>query len=178
MGDAEPMASTPLPASTVTDTPRRISRGRLFRKYLILILSLVMIALLASSAISIYLTYQETKSALASLQHEKAVGAASRIEQYIRQIEQQLAYAALPQLDANDVELRRIEFLKLLRQAPEVTDISQLDAEGREQIAVSRLGMDSINSGKDRSGEPAFHNAGVGSRGSVRCISARRPSRI
>ncbi len=159
MGDAEPMASTPLPAPAVTDTPRRISRGRLFRKYLILILSLVMIALLASSAISIYFTYQETKSALASLQHEKAVGAASRIEQYIRQIEQQLAYAALPQLDANDVELRRIEFLKLLRQAPEVTDISQLDAEGREQIAVSRLGMDSINSGKDRSDEPAFRNA-------------------
>ena len=29
----------------------------------------------------------------------------------------------------------------------------------REQIAVSRLGMDSINSGKDRSDEPAFRNA-------------------
>ncbi len=155
------MASTPLPApaTATAAAPRRISRGRLFRKYLILILSLVMIALLASSAISIYFTYQETKSALASLQHEKAIGAASRIEQYIHQIEQQLAYAALPQLDANDVELRRIEFLKLLRQAPEVTDISQLDAEGHEQIAVSRLGMDNINSGKDRSTEPAFLNA-------------------
>ncbi len=153
------MASTPLPAPEMVAAPRRISRGRLFRKYLILILSLVMIALLASSAISIYFTYQETKSALASLQHEKAIGAASRIEQYIHQIEQQLAYAALPQLDANDVELRRIEFLKLLRQAPEVTDISQLDAEGREQIAVSRLGMDNINSGKDRSKEDAFLNA-------------------
>jgi signal transduction histidine kinase/HAMP domain-containing protein/predicted transcriptional regulator with HTH domain len=153
------MASTPLPAAVVAAVPRRTSRGRLFRKYLILILSLVMIALLASSAISIYFTYQETKSALADLQHEKAVGAASRIEQYIHQIEQQLSYAALPQLDANDVELRRIEFLKLLRQAPEVTDISQLDATGHEQIAVSRLGMDSINSGKDRSDEPAFRNA-------------------
>jgi len=118
-----------------------------------------MIALLASSAISIYFTYQETKSALANLQHEKAVGAASRIEQYIHQIEQQLAYAALPQLDANDVELRRIEFLKLLRQAPEVTDISQLDAQGHEQIAVSRLGMDNVGSGKDRSDEPAYRNA-------------------
>ncbi|MEP6943608.1 MAG: GAF domain-containing protein, partial [Betaproteobacteria bacterium] len=156
------MASTPLPsplpqaASVPTQHARR---GRLFRKYLLLILSLVMIALLASSAISLYFTYQETKSALASLQQEKAVGAASRIEQYIRQIEQQLSYAALPQLDANDVELRRIEFLKLLRQAPEVTDISQLDAEGREQIAVSRLGMDSIGSGKDRSAESAFKNA-------------------
>ena len=55
--------------------------------------------------------------------------------------------------------MRRIEFLKLLRQAPEVTDIAQLDAGGRETIAVSRLGMDVVASGKDRSQEPAFRNA-------------------
>src|SRR5436309_6464854 len=142
-----------------TPTVRRMHRGRLFRKYLLLILTLVTIALLASGAISVYFTYQETKSALASLQHEKALAAASRIEQYVRQIEQQLAYAALPQLDASDVELRRIEFLKLLRQAPEVTDIAQLDPAGREQIAVSRLGMDVVGSSKDRSQEPAFRGA-------------------
>jgi len=41
---------------------RRISRGRLFRKYLVLILSLVTIALLASGGISIYFTYQETRT--------------------------------------------------------------------------------------------------------------------
>ncbi len=138
---------------------RGAHRGRLFRKYLLLILSLVTMALLASGAISVYFSYQENKSALASLQHEKAIAAASRIEQYIGQISQQLAYAALPQLDASDVELRRIEFLKLLRQAPEVTDIAQLDPAGREQIAVSRLGMDVAGSGKDRSPEPAFRNA-------------------
>ncbi len=134
-------------------------RGRLFHKYLLLILTLVTGALLASGAISVYFAYKENKDALASLQHEKAVAAASRIEQYIHQIEQQLAYAALPQLSAGDVELRRIEFLKLLRQAPEVTDIAQLDATGREQIAVSRLGMDVVGSGKNRAEEPAFRNA-------------------
>jgi len=138
---------------------RKTSRGRLFRKYLLLILTLVMTALLVSGGISIYFTYQENKAALATLQNEKALAAASRIEQYVGQIEQQLAYAALPQLDASDVELRRIEFLKLLRQAPEVTDIAQVDPNGREQIAVSRLGMDNVNSGKDRSSEPAFKNA-------------------
>ncbi|HEX7270706.1 MAG TPA: GAF domain-containing protein, partial [Casimicrobiaceae bacterium] len=155
------MASVPLGAAT-SSLPRRTSRGRLFRKYLLLILSLVTIALLASGAISIYFTYQETKASLALLQHEKALAAASRIEQYIAGIERQLAYAALPQLDASDVELRRIEFLKLLRQAPEITDICQLDPVGREQICVSRLGMDSIappGQGKDRSQEPAFRNA-------------------
>src|SRR6266496_4117594 len=149
----EPAGATPTAAE-----PRRL-RGRLFRKYLLLILSLVTGALLASGGISVYFTYQENKSALASLQHEKALAAASRIEQYVRAIEQQLKYAALPQLDASDVELRRIEFLKLLRQAPEVTDIAQLDAMGREQIAVSRLGMDVAASGKDRSQESAFREA-------------------
>ncbi|HXX85014.1 MAG TPA: GAF domain-containing protein, partial [Casimicrobiaceae bacterium] len=152
------MASIPL-GEAAPATVDRTHRGVLFRKYLLLILTLVTGALLASGAISIYFAYQENKAAVASLQHEKALAAASRIEQYIRQIEQQLAYAALPQLDASDVELRRIEFLKLLRQAPEVTDISQLDPTGREQIAVSRLGMDNVSSSKDRSQEPAFLNA-------------------
>ncbi len=115
-------------------------RGHLFRKYLLLILSLVSVALLASGGISLYFSYQENKAALASLQQEKAIAAASRIEQYIRQISQQLQYASLPQLDAGDVEMRRVEFLKLLRQAPEVTDIALLDADGKEQNAVSRLG--------------------------------------
>jgi signal transduction histidine kinase len=151
--------SAPIAAKAEARAPRAAHRGRLFRKYLLLILTLVSGALLASGAISVYFSYQENKSALASLQHEKAVAAASRIEQYIRQIEQQLKYAALPQLDAGDVELRRIEFLKLLRQAPEVTDIVQLDATGRELIAVSRLGMDVVASGKDRSQEPAFRGA-------------------
>ncbi len=149
------MTETAIPQIAVA--PRRDAhRGRLFRKYLVLILTLITTALLASGVISVYFSYQEIKAALSNLQHEKALAAASRIEQYIRQIEQQLAYAALPQLDASDVELRRIEFLKLLRQAPEVTDIVQLDPNGLEQISVSRLGMDNPKPGKDRSQEPAF----------------------
>ncbi|HEV8311729.1 MAG TPA: GAF domain-containing protein [Burkholderiaceae bacterium] len=136
-----------------------IHRGHLFRKYLLLILSLVTLSLLVSGGASVYFSYREHRAALASLQHEKAVGAASRIEQYMRQITQQLMYASLPQLEAGDVEARRIEFLKLLRQAPEVTDIAQLDAGGRERLAVSRLGMDVLGSGRDRSGEPAFRHA-------------------
>ncbi len=147
-----------VPGATAPAAARPHRRG-LFRKYLLLILSLVSGALLASGAISLYFSYQENTSAIASLQHEKAIAAASRIEQYIRTIEQQLKFAALPQLDATDVELRRIEFLKLLRQVPEVTDIAQLDASGREQLAVSRLGMDDLGSGKDRAQEPAFRNA-------------------
>ena len=161
-GDLPPRAAPTAAAAgdDASPVPARPSRqGRLFRKYLLLLLTLVSGVLLASGAISVYFSYQEHKTALGSLQEEKAVAAASRIEQYIRQIQQQLAFAALPQLDASDVELRRIEFLKLLRQVPEVTDIAQLDGDGRERVLVSRLGMDVLNSGKDRSGEPAFRGA-------------------
>ena len=147
---------------TQTTAARRIHRGRLFRKYFLLILALVCGVLLVSGGISVYFSYQENKSALASLQHEKAIAAASRIEQFIRQIEQQLSFAALPQLGAGGIELRRIEFLKLLRQVPAVTDVAQLDATGKELLAVSRLGMDVAGSSKDRSQDPAFLGAKPG----------------
>ena len=101
---------------------RSTSRRGLFAKYWLLIFSLVTGALLASGAIGTYFSYQENKAAIATLQREKAVFAAYRIEQYIRRIHQQITYAAQPQFGA-DLEVRRIEFLKLLRQAPEVMDI-------------------------------------------------------
>ena len=140
----------------------RIRSGRLFRKYFLSVLALVCGVLLVSGGISVYFSYQENTSALASLQHEKAVSAAARIEQFIRQIEQQLGFAALPQLGTDGVDQRRIEFLKLLRQVPAVTDISQLDSAGQEVLAVSRLAMDTAGSSRDRSKDPAYVGAKPG----------------
>ncbi|HET7670560.1 MAG TPA: GAF domain-containing protein, partial [Burkholderiales bacterium] len=139
-----------------------MQRGRLFRKYFLLILALVCGALLLSGGIGFYFSYQENKGALASLQHEKALSAAARIEQFVLQIEQQLAYAALPQLGVEGLEQRRIEFLKLLRVVHAVTDITQIDAKGREQLSVSRLKMDEAGTDRDWSQEPAFRNARPG----------------
>jgi signal transduction histidine kinase len=139
-----------------------VHRGQLFRKYFLLILALVCGALLISGGVGLYFSYQESREALASLQREKAAGAAARIEQFVSQIEQQLAFAALPQLGAEGLEQRRIEFLKLLRVVPAVTDIAQIDPKGREQLAVSRLKMDTAGANEDRSQEPAFKNARPG----------------
>jgi signal transduction histidine kinase len=140
-------------------TVRKIERGRLFRKYLLLILALVCGALLISGSIGIYFSYQENKVALSSVQREKAVAAAARIEQFIRQIEQQLAFAALPQLGSEGIEQRRIEFLKLQRLVPAITDTTQIDSKGNEQLSVSRLQMDVVSSSSDRSKDPAFLGA-------------------
>ena len=127
-----------------------------------LILALVCGALLISGGIGLYFSYQQNKVALASLQHEKALSAAARIEQFVLQIEQQLAYAALPQLGVEGLEQRRIEFLKLLRVVHAVTDITQIDAKGREQLSVSRLKMDEAGTDRDWSQEPSFKNARPG----------------
>ncbi|MGA8048816.1 MAG: GAF domain-containing protein [Burkholderiales bacterium] len=137
-------------------------RSRLFRKYFVPIMLLVGGVLLASGAISLYFSYQENKSALARLQHEKAVAAAARIEEFVRQIEKQLRYAALAQLGSAGTAQRRIEFLKMLNLMQEVTDIAQIDAAGREQLFVSRLEVDRIGSERDRSQDPAFREAKPG----------------
>ncbi len=151
-----------IPLSMESAAPRRVYRGRLFRKYFASILALVFGVLLVSSGISLYFSYQENKAALASLQKEKAVAAASRIEQFTKQIEQQLGFAALPQLGTDGLEQRRIEFLKLLRQVPAVTDITQLNSAGHQILSVSRLAMDVAGSSKDHAQDPAFLGAKTG----------------
>ena len=62
----------PAPSSIDADKPApvRAHRGRLFRKYLLLILSLVTTVLLVSSGINLYFSYQENRGALANLQRE------------------------------------------------------------------------------------------------------------
>jgi HAMP domain-containing protein len=131
--------------------------GRLFRKYFLLILALVCGALVISGATGLYFSYQENRDALAALQREKALAAAGHIEQFVRSVAQQLAFAA-PQVGGESIEQRRLELLKVLRLAKEVTDLSQIGADGREQLSESRLAMSVTGSGKDRSQEPAFRN--------------------
>lgn len=137
-------------------------QGRLFHKYALFIMALVCGVQLVSGAISIGSAYQDSKLALWRLQQEKALSAANRIEQFIRDIEKQLSFAALPQLGSAGSEQRRIEFLKLLRQMPAITDVAQIDAQGHELLLISRLTMDVAGSGRDRSADPAFKAAQPG----------------
>ncbi len=132
-------------------------RGKLFRKYVVLFVSLVSGALLASGAIEIYFSYQENKAALVALQREQALAAAARIEQFIREIERQVSWASQPQIGVRaTLEQRRFDFLRLQRQVPAVTETSLLDRAGREQLKVSRLAMDSVGGGVDFSRDPRF----------------------
>jgi signal transduction histidine kinase/HAMP domain-containing protein len=135
-----------------------IRHGRLFRKYVALFTLLVSGALLVSGVVEIYFSYQENKTALLGLQREKALAAAAKIEQVITEIERQMGWTTQPLLGpaATRMDQRRVDYLRLLRQAPAITEISYLDPEGREQLRISRLAMDMVGGGTSFSREPKF----------------------
>jgi signal transduction histidine kinase/DNA-binding NarL/FixJ family response regulator len=134
-------------------------RGRLFRKYGALLMSLVGGALLFSGAIEMYYAYVESTRALIAVQQEKAWSAAAAIEQFVKEIEGQVGWATGYLPAGHGLEGRQLDFLRLLRQAPAITEVSYIDADGHEQIKVSRLGMDTLRSGVDFSRNPAFVEA-------------------
>jgi GAF domain-containing protein/HAMP domain-containing protein/anti-sigma regulatory factor (Ser/Thr protein kinase) len=140
-------------------TAARRSGGKLFRKYVLLFVALVGGTLLANGALELWFSYQENKAALARIQHEKALAAAARIEQFIDEITRQIGWTTRAQWSRSVLEQRRFEYLQLLRQAPAVTEVSHLDAQGREELRVSRLAMDVIGSGTDFSADPKFVEA-------------------
>ena len=138
-------------------------RGRLFWKYVVLFAVLVSGALLTSGLVELYFSYRENLAAVVALQREQAAGAAAKIEAFLRDIERQVGWASQGQVGTRQtVEQRRFEFIRLQRQAPAVTEVSQLDAQGREQLRVSRLAMDVVGSQADFSTDPRFKEARPG----------------
>jgi signal transduction histidine kinase len=134
-------------------------RGRLFRKYVVLLVALVSFVLLVNAALHSWFTYNENKTAAFRIQQEKAGSAARRIEEFVDEIERQLGWTTAPQWAASPIEQRRFDYFRLLRQVPAITELIQLDEAGKEQLRVSRLTMDVVGSGKDYSQNPGFTEA-------------------
>ena len=129
-----------------------------YRKLAAALLVLVGGALIVKASTEMYKSRSEGRETLVALQRERAESAAALIEQFIRGIEGQVgAVASLPA--GTTLDQRRAEFLRVLRQAPAITELSYLDSEGREQLKASRLAMDRLASELDMSQDPKFGNA-------------------
>src|SRR6266487_2576707 len=136
-----------------------IMRSRLFIKYTVLFVAVVVLALLANGGFEVWFSYQEHKGSLISIQQQQAVAAADKIEEFITQIESQVGWTTqLPWTDGT-LDQRRFDALRLLRQVPAITELAQIDAAGHEQLKVSRLTMDVVGSGIDYSNKPEFTQA-------------------
>lgn len=134
-------------------------QSRLFVKYVALFAAVVTVALLANGIFDVWFYYREHKSALVRIQHEQAEAASAKIAQFITEIESQLGWTTQLPWSPDGIEQRRFDALRLLRQVPAITELSQLDSSGKEQLRVSRLTLDQIGSGTDLSGDPKFSEA-------------------
>jgi hypothetical protein len=83
----------------------------------------------------------------------QAEGIADKLAQFIKESQTQVGWITL--LPPGSDQLR-FDLLRLLRQTPAITELSYLDAEGKEFIKVSRLAMDVVGSGTDYSKEAKF----------------------
>jgi signal transduction histidine kinase len=136
-----------------------IVRSRLFVKYVALLIAVVVLALVANGAFEVWFSYREHKSALIDTQRLQAQAAADKIEEFVTQIDSQVGWTTqLPWTDGT-LDQRRFDALRLLRQVPAITELSQIDATGHEQLKVSRLTIDVVASGVDYSDKPEFKKA-------------------
>jgi len=147
-------------ATAQADMPgRRKIRSRLFLKYAGLFVAVVCVALVTNGLFEIWVSYQQHKDALIQIQREQAESAATKIGQFIKEIESQVGWTTQLLWSVETIEQRRFDALRLLRQVPAITELSQVDASGKEQLRVSRLAMDVVGSGLDLSKEPKFAEA-------------------
>ena len=137
-------------------SPGASPQGRLLRKYVVVFVGLVGGVLMASSLVELYFAYQETKGAIVREERATAVATAAKIEEFARDIERRVrettraasddpAAAQLGQgklafrgeLGAALTEQRELDFLRLLRDVPAISELSHLDVVG--QGAAPRL---------------------------------------
>jgi len=138
---------------------RRGPRRRLFAKYAAALVGLVSLVLLINGSLNLWFSYDEATDAAVRLQREKAQAAAQRIEEFIAEIEKQIGWTTATQWASAPIEQRRFDFGRLQRQVPAITELIQLDNQGREQLTVSRLKMDFVGSGADYAADPRFTGA-------------------
>jgi signal transduction histidine kinase len=131
------------------------------RRTFLIALALVCGGLLTSGAVELVFRYRESVDAIGALQREMAQGAAFKIQQFVQDIEQTLRASTQTQdiVTSGLTEPYKFELLKLLKVAPAITELVALDANGREQLKVSRVRMLLSDDLRDRASAEAFQGA-------------------
>jgi class 3 adenylate cyclase/HAMP domain-containing protein len=117
-------------------------REGLFAKYVVALVGLVVFVLAVNGAMEIWITYRSIKSSLSDGMSEKAEATAKRIQQSMADLERQISWvtraSATKANDAATLEQHREDYAQLLRQVPQVSQLSFLNSQGREQLRMTR----------------------------------------
>jgi two-component system, NtrC family, sensor kinase len=101
--------------------PSRKTRGRLFRKYVILFSAVVSAALLANGTAEVWFLYRDHTELLLRVQREQAEAAATKIGQFVKEIEGQLGWTTQLPWSAGTIGQRQFDAWRLLQQVPAIT---------------------------------------------------------
>jgi signal transduction histidine kinase/ActR/RegA family two-component response regulator len=134
-------------------------RGRLFRKYALMFVTVVCAALAINGALDIWVSYREQESLLVRIQHEQAEAAAASINHFVKEIEDQMAWSVMFSWDGSTYDEWRLDAIRMLREVPAVSEVAQIDGSGRELYRLSRQAIDVVGSHEDHSHEPFFIGA-------------------
>jgi signal transduction histidine kinase len=137
----------------------RITRSGLFYKYATVLIAVVALSVILTGILHTWFSYYELKGLLLRIQGEQAKSAASKISQFVKEVEGQLSWATQLPVRTKTADEWRFDAARLFRQAPPVTEIAQFDAEGRERYRSSRQSMDVIGSMADFSENQAVIQA-------------------
>jgi class 3 adenylate cyclase/HAMP domain-containing protein len=111
-------------------------REGLFAKYVVALVGLVVFVLAINGAMEVWITYRGIRSSLNDGMSEKAEATAKRIQQSLSDLERQISWVT--RASSNTTDLRRADYAQLLRQVQQVTQLSLLNAQGREQLRMTR----------------------------------------
>jgi two-component system, NtrC family, sensor kinase len=135
---------------------------RLIWKYAAVVVILVAAAIVSVGLTELYFSYQDSKRALTRVERDKASSAAISIEQLTQKLLLELDAVAQPTIahGAAGLAERNEDFQGLLAREELVSQLSYLDASGKEQVRTSPLEMDRIgSSGIDLSRSAEFIGA-------------------
>jgi signal transduction histidine kinase/CheY-like chemotaxis protein len=135
------------------------TRQTLFWKYVLLFTLVISGALVIDGLVDTWFTFRDHRAALVRIQREQAVSAASKITQFIREIEAQLGWTTHLSWETTAIEQRALDGRRLLRQVPAIAELALLDGEGRERLRISRQAMDEIGGNADFSMDDKFKDA-------------------
>lgn len=116
-------------------------RGRLVRHYFLISLVLISGGLIISGLVELYFRYRESSAAVVKLQQEITSGAASKIEQFVQEIER-TTRGATKNREITEKGLSpeyQFELRRLLVVAPAITEAMAIDTEGLARVTVSRF---------------------------------------
>jgi signal transduction histidine kinase len=134
-------------------------RRTLFWKYVILFVAVTSSSLIINGLVDIWFTFRDHRAVLFRIQKEQAVSAASKITQFIKEIEGQLGWTTHLSWETEATDQRELDSRRLLRQVPAIAELALLDGQGRERLRISRQAMDQIGSNRDFSADDKFKAA-------------------